>query len=186
MTRKAYVIKSWNVNVKPDSNGSYITIVGRMAGLISYLLSICGIDPTVTLRVNSKNLFFTEGSLAGTKHNVIPLRNISSVLYGYHKPWQAMLVLLALGASLAFCLGNAAESGIVAFVVFAIFTVIALAYYALSKKLIIGVIGFGSETFQVVFKRSVIEGKNIDEENAKYVGQVLQSLMDMQYTHKSS
>lgn len=51
-----YVIKSWYSSNQPDTDGNYILIEGRQEGLISWLLSVFRIEPTVTIRVTENKV----------------------------------------------------------------------------------------------------------------------------------
>ena len=57
-----YVIKEWFVDETPNSEGVYVKIKGREGGIISFLLSWVGIDPTVMMIVDTGSIRFEKGS----------------------------------------------------------------------------------------------------------------------------
>ena len=154
----ALVIKEWWASSTPNAEGTYISITGREAGLVSYLLSLVGVDPTTHLQVTARNIVYEQGSLGGFSKKVIPLRSLSSGYFGYTKPWREALSItigtLGLGLPLA------------------------LLYYFLNKRLLIGVVESGGLTSGMVFKRSVIEGKAITEEEGKQVIALIEWLVN--------
>ena len=145
----ALVIKEWWASSTPNAQGTYVSITGREAGLISYLLSIAGVDPTTHLQVTARNIVFEQGSLAGFSKKVIPLRSLSSGYFGFTKPWR--------------------EAVAITVSTFGLGLPIALLYYYLNKRLHIGVVECGGILSGMVFKRSVIEGRTISEEEGKQV-----------------
>ena len=158
----ALVIKKWRASDKPEVGGIYVFIEGREEGFFSFLLSIIGIDPTTTLSVSQNHFICEQGSLAGLTRRVIPLRNISSMYYGYTKPWL-----------------NAMIGGLI----FAPFTlgisvIIALFVYWLNKQLEQGVVENSGVVSAIAFKPSVIEGQNIDENDGMRIIKIVSSLLD--------
>ena len=154
------MIKSWSATETPGADGSYISIVGRQEGLVSWLLSLMGIDATTTLRIDRDTVYFEAGSLAGFQQRVIPLANLSSAYFGYTKPWQAAVLL-----------------GVMLMPLFFIGLIVGPLYYILNKKLSLGVIEVSGVMSGIEFKRSVIEGQNINEVESRRVIAIIQNLM---------
>ena len=172
----ALVLKSWTANKVADSQGRYVEIKGRESGLLSYVLSILGIDPTTNMVVDSKNFLFEEGSWAGFKRRVIPLHHISSMFYGYHKPWKEAVAILGATFFLSSALGAASPK--LGLFVFLLGLAGAIAYYVLNKELQIGVVEQSGFSAAISFKRSVMEGKSIDEHEAELVINILRDLVE--------
>ena len=64
----ALVIKAWQAETKPiDDQNNFISIAGRQGGLIAWMLSLMGVDPTTTIRVGLDRIEFSRASLAGTE-----------------------------------------------------------------------------------------------------------------------
>lgn len=161
----AYVIKQWKHSTTPlDGRDTYIHIIGRAPGLLSWFLSLIGIDPTVALRLTGDKLIFESGSLEGTLHRVIPLRSVCSTLYGYRKPLREALAIGILLAVPTFGLG----------------IILAFIYYFLNKRLSIFIVETSGVVSGFEFKRSVIEGQEIDEQAAAHVVSQIQAFVDRQ------
>lgn len=159
----AYVIRAWKVAGTPIAEtGNYVSIEGRAGGLISWLLSLLGVSPIVTIAVDQQRITFTEGSWSGSASRIIPLENVCSTYYGYYKPWKEALVFGAL----------------LAVPTFGISVILALIYYFLNKSLTIGFVEYSGVASAISFKRSVIEGQDIEEKQARFVCEVVQWLVD--------
>ena len=59
---ETYVIKEWFASETPNQEGIYVHIKGRKGGLMSFFMSIVGIDPTVSLVIDHENVRFRRGS----------------------------------------------------------------------------------------------------------------------------
>lgn len=153
----ALVIKSWYANTVPDPYGNFVAIVGREEGLLSYLLAAIGIDATTRFRVDARNVYIEQGSLAGFEERVIPLSKVSSSYFGYNKPWREAILLGVLLFPFGLLIGPL--------------------YYFLNKKLTAGVVEVGSVVSGIAFKRSVIEGQEINENEARRVVGILRELI---------
>jgi hypothetical protein len=166
LVKNAYVVKAWSAANRTDPNGNFVNIEGRAGGLVSWLLNLLGISPTAWLKVRGDRIIFHEASLEGTSSFVTPMENICSMFYGYKRPLnEAVLLGVVLGVATFFLLGI---PGIL----------IALLYYFLNKRLTIGFTDLGGRVSQMAFKRSIIEGKVIDENAAAAVCEILQGLVD--------
>jgi hypothetical protein len=153
----ALVIKEWTATETPK-NGIYIRIKGREAGVLSWLLSLIGVDPTTTLTVNDDNVLFEQGSLSGFSRRVIPLKSVCSGFYGYSKPWKEAVIL----------------GGLLAIPTFGIAVIVAIIYYYLNKQLTMGVVEVSGIASSISFKRSVIEGRQINETDGANVIHILE------------
>lgn len=161
-----YVIKEWFADETPDPEGVYVKIKGREGGIISFLLSWVGIDPTVTMIVDKGNIRFEKGSWSGFFRRITPMDKLCAGGYGYQKPWKSALVMALIGFPLIglFGLGLLVIIG-------------AVVYYFLNKQLRVEFSEVGGYTDGIVFKRSVIEGIKVDEADAARVIRILEALM---------
>lgn len=166
-TYETYVIKEWFASETPNQDGIYINITGRKGGLMSFILSLVGIDPTVSLLVDRENVRFKEGTWNGYDSCVTPIEKLCSGNYGYAKPfWSAavwivigvVLLVPAVGVSLILILG-------------------AIFYYYLNKSTKLGVTYVDGGWNGFAFKRSIIEGKNIDENAAGRIISIIEMIM---------
>jgi hypothetical protein len=157
----ALVIKKWYASKVVNQDGNYVHLVGRESGLLAWLLALMGIDPTTEIEIKDNLIIFTEGSLEGSQKRVIPMKSVCSAYYGYVKPWKMALFI-----------------GVILLPFFGIGLLLGPLYYFLNKSLSIGVIETSSWVGGFSFKRSVIEGQNIDEKNAYEVIDIVRSLIE--------
>jgi hypothetical protein len=162
-----YVINSWKAQDAPiEGSDEYVRIKGRAGGLLSWLLTLVKISPSISLVVSADKITFEEGSLAGSLVFHTPLENTSSTFYGYTKPWKAAVAIgIVLGAVTWFLLFI---PGIIA----------GLLYYYLKMTLTVGYSEMGGQVHAISFQRSVIEGQKIDEAQAARVCRIIQNLID--------
>jgi hypothetical protein len=183
----ALVLKAWKVSNKPvDTDGNYVVISGRKSGLISWILSLVGIDPTTTIKVGSDRVEFHESSMSGTNNRMIPLKGVCSTYFGYHKPWKqavGMFFVLAwlMGSVVVAIAGDSRSGGSpvgsILFVLLVSF-VIALLYYFLNRTLTLGFVENSGVISGIQFKRSVIENIDVDEPAARYACELIQALIE--------
>ena len=157
------VIKNWKVNNTPVPNEPMVKIQGRQAGVVGFLLSVIGMDPTVTFTVDHSKVTYTASSWSGTKRVVVPMTKVATGYFGYTRPWKEALVL---GALLLPVMGLGLIVGPV--------------YYFLNKRLEFGVRAVSSEVFPFAFQRSVIEGQNIDEKAGRQILDIIEAQINDQ------
>jgi len=162
----AFVIKNWYAGYEPDGEGNFINISGRAGGFVSWLLNLLGISPTVRMIVSIDKITFQKGSLEGTLHLLTPLENTCTMSYAFKRPLKEAVVMgVVLGAATFFTFGLLRIA-------------IAVLYYVLNKTLTIGFTDVGGRVSEIPFKRSVIEGKTLDEAEAARVCDIIQKLVD--------
>ena len=157
----ALVIKRWFASSTPNDKGNYVHLVGRQAGLFAWILSVLKLDPTTEIEIREDLIVFTSASLAGRTTRVIPIKALTSAFYGYEKPWREALML-----------------GVLLTPVFFLGLIVGPAYYLLNKTLAIGVVEGSGWSGGFAFKRSVIEGQNIDEKQAYKVISIVRQLIE--------
>jgi hypothetical protein len=90
------VLKKFSLNQVLD-DGNLVTITGRKSGLLSWLLTLTGIDPEVGFVVTAKDFRFYNKSLFGEKNIVMTLRNVSHINCEYSRPfWYLVFAVLSL------------------------------------------------------------------------------------------
>ena len=182
----AMVISEWHVAYQPDSSGAYVSIRGRQAGLLSWILSILGVERGVRLEADTKHIKFKEGDMGGSSTRVIHLDSISSTYYGFKKPWAEAIVIIWLLGGALWGLGGALIGGTLGSLIGGIVAVgIAALYYFLNKRMTVGIVEHSGVQSQLVFKRSVLEGLQLDEASSAQASDVLQWLMDAARTGKA-
>jgi len=182
----AMVISEWHVAYQPDASGAYVSIRGRQAGLLSWILSILGVERGVRLEADTKHIKFKEGDMGGSSTRVIHLDSISSTYYGFKKPWAEAIVIIWLLGGALWGLGGALIGGTLGSLIGGIVAVgIAALYYFLNKRMTVGIVEHSGVQSQLVFKRSVLEGLQLDEASSAQASDVLQWLMDAARTGKA-
>lgn len=168
---EAYVIKEWTARDTPDKDGIYIRITGRKGGFISFVMSLVGIDPTVSLVVDHENVRFKRGSWTGYSAWVTPLNKLCSGQYGYSKPFWSVFFVVAVGILLLI-----PTRGISLLLILG-----GIAYYFLNKTLVIGLTFVGGGNIYsgdaLAFKRSVIEGQDINELAAERIVAIIEMIV---------
>lgn len=169
----ALVIKSWFVNPNPPTGQLYVQIVGRESGLISFVLSLLGIDATTTLAVNARHIEFETGSLSGFERVITPMEHVSSTYYGRIKPWKTALIIAGLGLLLAYTAG-----GFLHGLIFLLIGVgLAGLYYVLARNLTLGYVADSGRFGGLTFRRSVIEGQEINEDSLRNIITLIEHLI---------
>ena len=146
LTGPALVLKSFTVD---RSTGS-VSIVGRAPGLAAWFLQLIGIDATTELVVTSQEVRLNASSLFGQLSTVTPMKHVALVRAGYAKPVQFLILALVTiyTCILPFVFG---------------------ALYYLEKRILVQVETTGGAVISIAFKRSIIEGVEVDVENAREV-----------------
>lgn len=172
---RALVVKEWKIDPGAPIP---VCIKGRKAGLLAWFLSFLKLDATTTFELHANHVSLADGSLAGQIREIVPLSGACNIGTGYLKPFGYIL------AAVGFCFwaivslfnDNASGWAVVWQLVLAVGSVIA---YFLNRCLVLYVKPVSSSTIQIAFKRSVIEGVDVDEETSrKVVRLVVDAIMD--------
>ena len=168
---QTYVIKEWFASETPNQDGIYVHITGRKGGLMSFFMSLVGIDPTVSLVVDRENVRFKRGSWTGYNAWVTPLDKLCSGQYGYSKPFWGTVLWIIIGVALL----------LPSFGLSLILILGVIVYYFLNKTLVLGLTFVGGANVYsgdaLAFKRSMIEGKNIDEFAAERIVAIIEMIV---------
>lgn len=141
-----------------------IEIVGRLQGIVAFILSLMGFSPITRLTVAGSEIRCQSSSLFGQRSHFIPLRCVSSCAAGIHKPisaivWAVVITIIAIYLSLVSKSWAPIALGLVS-------AVALTAVYVLNKKFFIEVHPQGGPAIVLLFKPNVIEGVPIDVERA--------------------
>lgn len=162
-----YVVKKWDVN--PDQGT--VNISGRASGLIAWVLSLLRINPIVSIHIDQDIFEFEEASFTGITRRTIPINKISSVFYGYTRPWIKAIVIFVVTGGIVSLFG---DSGIVYFIALVLALAAAIVYYLSNKVLTLGIVEVsGGIKSGLKIKRSIIEGHDVDEKDAEQVSDIL-------------
>lgn len=170
--KAALVIKEAEVN---ENGPLYVKIKGRKSGLITWLLTLLGIDSTTTFEVYEDRIEFSEGSLSGRIKEMIPLTTVCNLGTGYMKPilWLVWAFLFLIASF--FCLANN-SAGMMLF--FLILTAGAVFLYFFRKSMLLYAIPNSGSGAMIIFKRSLIENVNISEEDAYRIISLISKLVE--------
>tara|TARA_B110000438_G_C15703259_1_gene602014 strand:- start:111 stop:719 length:609 start_codon:yes stop_codon:yes gene_type:complete len=180
----AMVISEWHVANQPNAQGEFIAIRGRSPGFLSWILSLLGVERGVRMVATAQHIRFQEGDLGGSATKIIHLDKICSTHYGYTKPWkEAFGVIIFLGPILApigaAIMANGMQPSLIGGALGVFVSIgIAAIYYAFNKRMSVGLVEMSGIVNQIVFKRSVLEGINLDEQSSAQASDVIQWLMD--------
>lgn len=107
-----YIVQQWEVSPTPHpTTHQYVNISARAPGLMSAIMSVIGMSAISKLALYDDTLVLEEGSLSGQATQMIPLDKITSVTYGFAKPYkEAMIMGITLGL---FTFGIGAIVGII-------------------------------------------------------------------------
>jgi hypothetical protein len=172
----ALVLRRFQID-ETGVSGANVWIEARQPGLVSFLLTLVGLDPNSSLRVTRGSISFQNSSVFGMNQVSTPLANIGAFVGGYKKPFWALVfsgLMFFLGLSLAFT-----EDGGVLFGIFAFLALVGLVYYYLQKTMFMGFETSGGGTYGFAFKASVLEGVGVDikrvESTIAYVNSLISS-----------
>lgn len=172
----ALVLKQFTINKTATGQAALVNIVGRQGGLISWVLTLIGLDTTSSLKVTPADISLRDTSLFGQQHSVIAISSISSVHCGYRKPISyffisAVFLLLGLG-------GSFSGGGFKAFFGGLIFAAIFFAFYFLKKTIVIYMVPrAGAPIMGLSFKRSVVENVPVDIQQVELAIGIINSLV---------
>ena len=171
----ALVVKHWYADTKPNAQGNYVEISARESGLFAWFLSLVKIDPTYFLYVSFDQILFQSSNFSGYKKVFLLTRSLTSSFFGYYKPWKAALAIFGV----MFMIGSTvmSSSAFGGLVIILLGLGIAAAYYFLNKELLIGFSEANGDDYSLILKRSVIEGKEINEQQLELVTNILNTLI---------
>ncbi len=153
----ALALKELKIDLEASS-GYYVRVIGRKSGLLSWFLSIVGIDTTTIFEVFQDHISFEEGSLSGRIKTTIPLASVSCSSSGYFKP----IIYLVIGIPLLAVFGLG---------------IIPIIYYFLRKSLLVSVTSHSGVVAAIAFKRSIIEGVKVNATQADEIIDIINQLV---------
>ena len=168
----ALVIKRWECGVEANEQGNFVHLIGREGGLVSWLLSLINIDPVSEVEVKENLIKFTTSSLAGKETRIIPIKSLTSAYYAYEKPWKIAAGIMVVGLFL-----STVHIGLTLLTI-----VLGAVYYFLNKNLSVAVVEASGWSGSFAFKRSVIEGQNIDEQSGYEVIDIIRQRIELKTT----
>ncbi len=175
--RGALVVKKFFHSPTPREDGVYVEIVGRQSGLIAWLLALLKIDPTLEMRVRYTKVEYMVANFSGFNRVVLPIESVATIFFGVSRPWVQAIIWLLLflgGAWFAAELGSTpAVLGLIA-----LGLLVAILVFVLNRQRTIGFTDVTGETYRLVLKRSVIEGREITEQTLDEISRIVLALVD--------
>ena len=180
--KRALVLKEFKISL---DGPLYVHIIARRAGIIAWILSLLGVDSTTQFDVYREKIDYQESSLSGKLKTSIPMKSISIVNTGYLKPilcWVFSMIAFFVSV-FCFVATLANNDGRAFAVIGAIAFIIAIGFivrYYLNKNVVLSVISHSGFSAGICFKRSIIEGVKVDEEQAQTVMEAIDYLIQHQ------
>jgi hypothetical protein len=170
------VLQEFKVDRLPSRRAKKeVEIVGRLQGIIAFCLSLLGFSPITRFFIAGSELRCESSSLFGQRLQFIPLRSVSNVSAGVHKPFAAIVFAVLLPLFGIYIL-VVAQSWI-GLGLCLLGSVILILVYVLSKKFYLEIHSQGGPSIGLLFKPNVIEGVQIDVERALSIVTVIRDLV---------
>ena len=168
----ALVIRRFAIN---EAGPLFVEVEGRRSGIVAWLLTLLGFDTTTTLRIHATHAEFSSGSLAGRLKEIVPLSRVSRLGTSYLKPF-GYLIMAALGVYRGCLLMREEDALLTAIICFLSAGGLVWLYF-FHKSIVLFFMPKSSVGLTIAFKRSVIEGQNIDEVAAKRIIAIVERLV---------
>lgn len=170
------VLQKFSIAIEPQSMPNpTVEIIGRTQGVVAFVLTLLGFSPITRFTIAGPELRCQSSSLFGQRSQFIPLRCVSTMAAGIHKPIAALVwaaLFLVLGGDMSFAMSSWAPIAIAL-----VFGIIFVVMYVLTKKFFIEVYPQGGPPISLLFKPNVIEGVPIDVDQALSVIGVIRDMI---------
>jgi hypothetical protein len=171
------VVKSWHSDVAPRDDGTYVEIIARESGLFSWVMTLFRIDPRHSLQIQYDKIIYESRSIWGYRRVMLPIASVSSLHFGYSKPWKLAAMILALFGTAGYVAMELEEPGWAAFLGLA-GIIGAVTAFLLNKVLSIGVKEATGDDYDLYLKRSFIEGQEVNEESLGRITEIFVAVLD--------
>ncbi|MDA0835776.1 MAG: hypothetical protein O2955_15460 [Planctomycetota bacterium] len=165
ISKPTLVLQKFTLNAIPrQAIRPTVEIVGRMQGIIAFILTLMGFSPITRFTIAGDELRCETTSVFGQSSQYIPLRCIATFAAGIRKPisaiiWAALFIISGLIISVQ-------QETMTPLAVMLIIAIGMIVVYFLTKKFYIEVYAIGGPPIILLFKPNVIEGVPIDEKRA--------------------
>lgn len=89
-----YVLDGFSLNPTATGEEAFISISGRHKGLVSWLMTMLGMETRVELKVGAKEWVLRSGSLAGMLTTSVPLGHVQETVCGYQRSLMALFLTI--------------------------------------------------------------------------------------------
>lgn len=179
----ALVPKRWYAQPTANERNNYVEIDARKSGLFAWLLALFRIDPTFSMAVNHRRVFYQASSFTGYRKVILPIDSISSSYFGYYRPWKAAIFIGIMSMAIATKVGEGGHYKW-ALIAFGVGLLLAIVYYIFNKELLIGLTDCTGEDYSLVLKRSAIGNQEINEKQMELVTSIVLTVIDTQKASK--
>ncbi len=152
-----------------------VEIVGRMHGIVAFVLTLMGFSPITRFTIAGPEIRCQSSSLFGQRSQFIPLRCVTTMAAGVHKPISMLiwaLVVVVMGSYMSYGAGSWLY-----FAVAQMLGIVFVVMYFITKKFFIEIYAQGGPPISLLFKPNVLEGVPIDVEQALEVVDVIRDLI---------
>ncbi len=149
--------------IHKSANGTpLIRVVGRVQGLISFVLTILGLSDQTHFELFEDRIFYRSNSLSLQIVNTVMLDHVNYTICTLYQPiWTLIIGGLLLIASFFSLLAVAFVGSLPAFV-FGMLAVFSAYFFWTNRFLVMGIRTSSGDTLGIVFKRSIIENIEVD------------------------
>jgi hypothetical protein len=167
MRANRLVLKRFTLG-QTQPGGPFIDLEGRAPGVVSFVLSLVGVDPTLSLRCFADRVEIVEAGLGGRETVVVPIGKVSSIIGGHSRSLASLVAagvcgLFGMLAMFASMVGSGEMGGAVVGAVFwFLLAAIALVRFFLSRSMVLAVQNGGDKSFGLRFGQGVIEGVDVN------------------------
>lgn len=148
------VLRKFDLN-EDAPDGNTITIEGRASGFWAWFLAVLKVDNLTVLKLEKDAVSLKYPSQSGQTHQFIPLGSVDATTCSYSRPWK--WIVFALIAASFGIMNDSPSIVLLGLICAAAF----IAIYAFSKRIFISARSGGTE-ISIAYKRSIIEGNDID------------------------
>lgn len=170
------VLQKFSLAVEPQVTPQpTVEIVGRMQGVAAFVLSLMGFSPISRFTIAGPEVRYQTSSLFGQRSQFIPLRCVTTLAAGIHKPISMLIwaiLIVAAGAYMSVSGRSWAPIAIALVVGIVLFVL-----YFITKKFYIEVYSQGGPPISLLFKPNVLEGVPIDVDQALEVVGVIRDMI---------
>lgn len=179
------VLRAFDLHVRPAGRETgLIQVVGRKAGLISFILTLIKLQSQCILTVTSPAVEFVSESLFGRHRIMVPLKHIVSLRGGIVRPLgyiiaSAILILIGFGLMMVSLLtpSDVAPGFVATSVILMFVAVVFVVLYFLKRVFYIAIRSEAGPELAVRFQPSILEGRSIDFVQALIALDALQALI---------
>lgn len=188
------VLREFRVSRTPNTP-TVIRIVGRISGVVNWLLTLLRLKPEVEFEVTQEAVSIRYSSLSGFRQFYVPVEHVCCTECGYQRSVMALVFAALFSVGFLFNLlsgilsafadrRSEASSDITIALGFLILDAIAAALYYFSKRIVLSIETESGGRQGVLFKRSVMENVSVDLPQALQAMGMLNALILSRTQHR--